>query len=70
VREGFHAIFGVKLELGAGLTEFGAQLGRGEDGDVEDLAGAQDFLGCGDDLGELMDWLAEFLLKVADAVDI
>jgi hypothetical protein len=25
-------------------------------------------LGCGDDLGEFVNWLAEFLLEVADAV--
>jgi hypothetical protein len=67
VREGLHTIFGVESELRAGLAEFGTQLGRGEDGDVEDLAGAQDLLGCGEDLGEFVDRVAEFLLKVADA---
>lgn len=64
-----NASFGaaVEVELGTRLAQFGAQLRRGEDGDGEDLRGAQEFLRRRDDFGELVDGWAEFLLKIADA---
>lgn len=34
----------VEVELGTRLAQFGAQLRRGEDGDGEDLRGAEEFL--------------------------
>lgn len=68
--ESLHAIFGVELELSACLAEFGAQLSRGKDWNVENLAGTKDLLGSGDDLGELMNRIAELFLKIADAVDV
>lgn len=62
------AIGGVEAEFRACLAEFGLQLGRCDNGDVEDLAGFEQLLRGGDDFGELVDGAAEFLLEIADAV--
>lgn len=56
----------VEAELRTRLAEFGAQLRGREDGDREDLRGAQELLRRRDDFGELVDGWAEFLLQVAD----
>lgn len=58
----------LELQLGARLAQLGALLRRREDGYLEDLGGAQDFLRGGDDDFVLVNRRAEFLLQVADAV--
>ena len=60
------SVYGVKAQLGAGLTEAGAQLGRRVDGEVEDLARFEELLGGGEDLGVLPYGWPEFLLEVTD----
>ena len=67
VRLRLHAIVTVQAELGTRLAELGAQLRCREDGNREDLRGAQQLLRRRDDFGELVDGRAEFLLQVADA---
>ena len=60
------AFSAVEAELGTRLAKFGAQLRGCEDGDGEDLGGAQELLRRGDDFGELVDGWAEFFLQVAN----
>lgn len=62
----FDASLGVELQLRTGLAELRAQLRRGEDGYVEDLGGAEQFLRRLDDFGEGVDRWAELFLEVAD----
>ena len=61
-----HAVGAVEAEFRAGLAELGFELGRREDGEVEDLRGFEEFLRGGDDFGVFVDRWAELLLQVAD----
>jgi hypothetical protein len=67
VAAGLDAIGDVEAQLRACLAQTCAVLCGCEDGDVEDLTRAEQFLGGSDDLGELVDGGAELFLQVADA---
>lgn len=59
----------IDVELGNRRAEFPAVLGRREDGDGENLGGAQELVGRREEGGEAVDGGGEGGLQVADAVE-
>ena len=66
MRLSLNATGSIQAQLWARLTEFTTQLRGSENGDLEDLARLQHLLGRRHDFGELVDGIAEFLLKITD----